>query len=158
MGVRKLIEDYLQEAMLMQIATAKNNQPWVCTVHFASDNALHLFWISQPDRRHSKEIEENALVAGTIVIPHTKDQKARGLQFQGIAKKLTDKKEFSHAIEVLAKRMEYQSEKIHNLLEGKDNHVPYQIIPEYFVLFDVVNFPQNPQQTYVVKKGSEVKQ
>lgn len=88
MKLKKLIEDYLKEAWMMQVATSHNSQPWACTVYFAHDENWHLYWISLPTRRHSKEIRENNKIAGTIVLPHVPGDKVRGLQFQGIAKKL----------------------------------------------------------------------
>lgn len=150
MDLRKLITDYVNEAIIMQIATAKNNQPWACTVHFANDEDFHLFWISTPERRHSQEIEQNDKVAGTIVLPHTKDQKPRGLQFEGIAKKITDKQEQQHAMDVFAVKRGLPNERKQNILAGKDNHVLYQIVPNKIILFDTVNFPDNPRQEYVL--------
>lgn len=130
----------------MQVATAKDNQPWACSVYFAYDDNLNLFWISTPQRRHSQEIEQNEKVAGTIVLPHTPGDKVRGLQFQGIAKKLIHPNEMKHAIEVYAKRMGMKEKRQQDILMGKDNHAPYMIQPTLYVLFDEVNFPMGPRQ------------
>jgi len=90
-NLREIIEQYLSEATLMQVATSKDNQPWTCSVYFVYDSALNLYWISTPKRRHSQEIRENSKVAGTVVLPHTPGQDVRGLQFQGIATELKGK-------------------------------------------------------------------
>lgn len=145
-----MIKEYLEKARLMQVVTAKDNQPWACSVYFAFDDDLNLFWISTPERRHSKEIENNEKVAGTIVLSHTLGDKVRGLQFQGIAKRLTSKEEMQEGMNVYAKRMGMGEEKHTAILEGKNPHVPYKITPTLFVLFDEFNFPDNPRQEYIL--------
>ncbi len=146
--VMNLIKEYLEQARLMQVATSKDNQPWACSVYFVSDSSLKLYWISHPTRRHSEEIRANSKVAGTIVLPHTPGDKARGIQFQGIAQELEEKKEVEFAVNEYAKRYKLSQERIRNILENKDGHLCYCIEPTWFVLFDEVNFPDSPRQEY----------
>lgn len=153
MDVKDLITDYLQQARLMQVSTARNNQPWTCNVYFAFDDNFNLYWISTPQRRHSQEIEANEKVAGTIVLPHTPGQKVRGLQFQGIGKRATGE-DMKIAMDTYASRMGMKEERKQSILNGKDKHVPYVIQPTLFVLFDEVNFPDNPRQEYKIVKTS----
>lgn len=148
MELRKLIEDYLKEAKMLQVATAKDNQPWACTVYFAVDEDLNLYWISKTARRHSQEIRENEKVAGTIVLPHTPGDNVRGIQFQGVAKELTDKDEAKVGMTYYAERYGMDQERVDAILKGKDGHVCYKITPSLFVLFDEVNFPDDPRQEY----------
>lgn len=132
----------------MQVATSKNNQPWVASVYFAYDNLWNLYWISRPARRHSEEIKDNEKVAGTIVLPHTHGEKARGLQFQGIAKQLKGE-EAKRGMECYSKCYpDVPAEKIRAIAEGKESHVFYCISPTLFVLFDEINFPDNPRQEF----------
>lgn len=149
--VRGLIEDYLKEAKLMQIATSKENQPWACSVYFAYDTLLNLYWVSLPTRRHSQEIVDNSKVAGTIVLPHTPGDKVRGIQFQGVAKELVDKKQIKEAIAFYAKRFNMASKRVNAIINNKDGHVCYVIKPKTLVLFDEVNFPKTPRQEYKLK-------
>lgn len=148
MNLRKLIEEYLEEARLMQIATAKNNQPWACTVYFAHDRNLNFYWISKSTRRHSEEIRNNSSVAGVIVLPHTPGNKVRGLQFKGIAHELVKKDHIVKAMEYYAKRYNMPKERVNGIINNTDGHIPYQIQPKLIVLFDEVNFPENPRQEY----------
>ena len=147
MDLKKLITEYLQQARLMQIATSKNNQPWACTVNFAFDENMNLYWISKPDTRHSQEISENEKIAGTIVLPHNPGDKPRGLQFQGVAHQAIGE-ELQKAMDVYAKRAEMTDERKQRIISGEDGHIPYIITPKLFVLFDTVNFPDNPRQEY----------
>lgn len=149
MDLKKLITEYLSEARLMQVSTAKGNQPCTCSVYFAFDTDLTLYWISTPQRRHSEEIEANGKVAGTIVLPHTPGQKVRGVQFQGIGKRATGE-EMQKAMDAYATRMGMSAERKQRILDGKDNHAAYMIKPSSFVLFDEVNFPDNPRQAYEI--------
>ncbi|MBI3443059.1 pyridoxamine 5'-phosphate oxidase family protein [Candidatus Woesebacteria bacterium] len=150
MKLRKLIEDYLKEVKMLQVATAKDNQPWACTVYFAFDEKLNLYWISKPSRRHSEEIRNNDKVAGVIVLSHAPGDKVRGIQFQGVAKELTNKNEAKPGMKYYAKRYGMKPERVNAILDGTDGHVCYKITPTLYVLFDEVNFPDNPRQEYKI--------
>lgn len=147
-NLRKLIDDYLKMATLMQVATANNNQPWACSVYFAHDDKLNLYWISLPIWRHSQELRANKKVAGTIVLPHTLGDKVRGLQFQGVAKELHQKNEVKYALTFYTKRFHTSPKRVSAIIAGTDGHLCYQIKPSLFVLFDEVNFPDEPRQEY----------
>lgn len=146
--LRKLIEDYLKETKMLQVATSKDNQPWACTIYFAYDEKLNLYWISKPSRRHSEEIRNNDKVAGVIVLPHTPGEDVRGIQFQGFAKELTDKSEAKQGMKYYAKRYGMKPERVNAILDGIDGHVCYKINPSLYVLFDETNFPDDPRQEY----------
>ena len=148
MELRTLIEDYLKEAKMLQVVTAKGNKPWACTVYFAFDEKLNLYWISRPDRRHSEEIRSNDKVAGVIVLPHTPGDDVRGIQFQGVAKELTGKSETMQGMKYYAKRYGMKQERVNAILDGSDGHVCYKITPSLYVLFDETNFPNDPRQEY----------
>lgn len=146
--LKNLIEDYLKKATLMQVATSRNHQPWACSVYFAYDESMNLYWISKADRRHSKEIRNNKKVAGTIVLPHKSGDKVRGLQFQGVSKELSNKTEVKSALKYYSKRFKLSSERVKAIIENTDGHVCYSIKPSLFVLFDEVNYPTDPRQEY----------
>ncbi len=146
MDVRKLIEAYLQEAKLMQLATSIDNQPWVCSVWFASDEDLNIYWFSSTKRRHSKEVMHNQRVAGAIVLPQTPKDPPRGLQFQGTAEELSKQEDINKAISVYKGRI-FSKEDIEEFMSLKDHpHKFYRIKPTQFVLFDAVNFPDSSRQ------------
>src|ERR1700754_2964088 len=90
MDVEKAIREYLPNILHMSLGTSSDNRPWVCEVHFVYDDDLNLYWRSMPSRRHSQEIAQNPNVAGNIVEQHAKNEKPRGLYFEGIAERLHD--------------------------------------------------------------------
>ena len=49
----------------MTIATAKGETPWAASVFYANDG-FALYFLSDPDSRHSKEITRNPVVAVTV--------------------------------------------------------------------------------------------
>lgn len=144
--LKQLIVDYLNEQKLMQLATEADGKPWVCSVWFGFDDDLNIYFFSSTARRHSKEIESNGNVAGAIVSPHEPSDPPRGLQFEGVAEKLTDPDDLAKARSVYEGRI-FDAEKVDEFLVNKENpHIFYRIKPSKFVLFDVVNFPDDPRQ------------
>jgi uncharacterized protein YhbP (UPF0306 family) len=144
--LKELIREYLKEAKLMQLATSLDGQPWVCSVWFVADNDLNIYWFSSTARRHSEEVLKNPKVAGAIVLPHTPDDPPRGIQFSGEATVLEDEAEIEKVISYYSGRI-FTDEKIKEFMDDKDNpHKFYKIKPTQFVLFDVVNFPENSRQ------------
>jgi uncharacterized protein YhbP (UPF0306 family) len=148
MNLRKLIEDYLREARLMQLATSIDNQPWVCSVWFAADEDLNIYYFSSVTRRHSKEVLENNKVAGAMALPHIPEDPPRGLQFQGTVEELETEEDMEKAISVYSGRI-FSKEKIKDLMGHSTRpHKFYKIKPTQFVLFDTVNFPDESRQEY----------
>ena|SRR3989344_996463 len=146
MNLRKLIKDYLEEARLMQLSTAVDNQPWVCHVWFAADEYLNIYWFSSTRRRHSKEVMKNPKVSAAIVLPHTPEDTPRGLQLEGDAQILTDEKDIKKARSVYEDRI-FSKQVVDDFMKSKDSpHKFYRIKPRLFVLFDLVNFSENPRQ------------
>ena len=147
--LKQLISDYLNKAQLMQVSTCINNQPWTCTVYFAFNEQLELYWISTPTRRHSIEISKNGSVSGTIVLSHSYGEKVRGLQFEGTALVINDpeqiKKEFTYY------GNKYNClERSERIINGSDKHKLYKIIAKEFVIFDEVNYPEDPRREFKV--------
>jgi uncharacterized protein YhbP (UPF0306 family) len=147
-NLRELIQDYLQEAKLMQLATAVDNQPWTSSVWFAADKDLNIYWISSTTRRHSNEVLKNKKVAAAICLPQTPKDTPRGLQLQGTAELLTDKKSIAKAIFLFARRI-FTKAQIKQFMKDKNHpHRFYKITPTQFVLFDALNFSDNSRQEY----------
>ena len=117
---------------------------------FGSDDGLKLnggaftFYENslQNDGRH------NPLVSGGITLPQTPEDQPRGLQFQGVAEKLTQETDIQTAIALYKDRI-FPEAKIRQFMASPANpHDFYRIKPTLFVLFDVANFPENPRQEW----------
>ncbi len=143
--LKKLISEYFAEGKVMQLATVKDGQPWVCTVSYAPDDNFNVYWMSLKTRRHSQELREHPQAAGAIVQDPTVK---RCLHFTGVAEELkgsdleTAHKAFSNRYGDNPGRLtEAQS-------ENHDTRTYYVLRPSYIILFDEVNFPENPRQEY----------
>lgn len=90
--VKKLIKKYLQSKRVMHLATSVNNRPWVCNVHYYTDDDLNFYWISTLARRHSMEIEKNQNVAITIKVHEdtSDEQYVIGLSAEGKAELISE--------------------------------------------------------------------
>ena len=152
--LKGMMRDYLKEAKLMQIATAKENKPWIATVWYVHDDEFNLYFISKRKRRHSLEIKANQNVAGAIVKPHFKGngEKVRGLQFEGLAEEAKGA-ELEKARKSYLEKYELAEKIPIEKLQDPDFIATFYVIrPDRIVLFDEVNFPEKPQQELKLSK------
>ncbi len=147
-NLKKLIGDYLTEAKMMCLATSKGNKPWTCTLWYVHDNNWNLYFISRKNRRHSLELKENQNVAGVIVKPHLKGsgEKVAGIQFEGTAKEC-NLLELAKALALYLKKYPIAEKIPLKLLQNISTPFTFYIIkPSSIVLFDEINFPEEPRQ------------
>ena len=146
--LRALIVEYLQTTRMMQLATCIDDHPWCCNVWYGFDGDLNLYWFSSATRRHSIEVTRNPHVAGAIVLPQTPEDTPRGLQFEGIAERLTSDADIERAKEVYVGRI-FPAQRVAELRASPTKaHDFYRIIPSMFVLFDAVHYPDNSRREY----------
>lgn len=147
MDLKKLIQEYLAGARLMQLATSANDQPWVCTIHFYSDEDLNIYWISLPDRRHSKEIAQNPKVAATMMIHDDKPNEKYivGISVEGTAT-LASEEDIEKIGESYISKLGKDTSLVDDIKAGSNPHKFYKITPLKIVLLDTKNFPDNPRQ------------
>jgi uncharacterized protein YhbP (UPF0306 family) len=134
----RLIKEYLQQGKMMQIATVRDDQPWICTVYFAADDKQHLYWLSLPTRRHSEEIAKHDKVA--VAIPIKFDKPVVGMQAQGTAEVVTDADEIKRAMKFYVDKYDIGKEFYDKIIAGENQHHLYRFTPKLFVLFDEVHY------------------
>lgn len=138
--IESLIRKYLGQVQVMQLATVADNQPWACNVHFAADDNLNLYWLSQPNRRHSQEIAKNKNVAATVAIKFPENP-VIGVSVEGEAEVVLT----PEAVEVFDGKFNLNGDFKKKLLEGAADEKLYRLKPRLFVLFDQVKFPDRPR-------------
>lgn len=152
MEIKQLISDYLEKALLLQIATSDNGIPWICTVCFAYDSEFNLYWFSRHNTRHSQEISRNSYVAGAVVQPYHLGDKSKGLQFSGIAYELHHEKDVLLGLAALQKRYGVKNKRINQLKKEIFLHLAdyglYRLHPDTIILHDTVNFPDSPRKVF----------
>jgi uncharacterized protein YhbP (UPF0306 family) len=150
--VGDIIRQYLNDAIMMQLATVADGKPWVCNVWFAVDKNMNIYWFSSTTRRHSKELLENSHVAAAFCLPQLpSDSYSRGLQVEGTAELLTKPSDIATAMKYYVGRV-FNVNQIKQFMELIDKpHRFYKLSPKNFVLFDTLNFPENSRQEYTPK-------
>jgi len=146
----KLIKEYLDEAKMMQVATVANGKPWICNTWFASDENFNLYWFSLVEARHSQEIAKDSHVAAAVCLPQSPDDdRARGIQLEGIAELLTDPEDIDIAIKCCVGRI-FSLEKVQHFMPLPNAvHRFYRIKPTKIVFLDTANLPYDARLEYI---------
>lgn len=84
--IRALVREVFEKGYLMSLATV-DESVWVADVIYIFDEDLNIYWMSDPEARHSQAILKNNNVAGSITISG-QGQDNEGIQFSGIAEKI----------------------------------------------------------------------
>ena len=144
-----LIRRYLGEARMMQIATVRGGQPWVCTVYFVEDDDLNLYWLSLPDARHSRELAAHDKIA--VAMPVKFDKPVIGIQAEGTAEAITDPRVVADVMKRYVGRYGVGKQFYDNFVTGKNKHMLYKFTPAMFGLFDEVDFPvgEGRKETFI---------
>ncbi len=83
------IKEVLERGYLMSLATLDEGGLWVCDVHYVADDELDLYWISNPNSRHSQALLKNPRIAATITVSNgLPGDPNLGVQFSGTASKI----------------------------------------------------------------------
>lgn len=151
--VKDLVTEYLHKGRMMQLATVREGQPWVCTVYFVPDEQCkHLYWVSLPDTRHSQELEAHGRVAAAVPIkylPHSNGERA-ALQIEGDAERVENADEIKKVVKLYAQRYERGQTFIDDFISGKLPLKIYKLTPRLIGVFDPQNFPQEFKKEYKV--------
>ncbi len=90
--LQQRIAAFLAEWHVMSLATADADGPHAANLFYACDG-LALVWVSAPDARHSRAIEINPRVSATIAPDYSDFPTIRGVQIEGIARRITNDEE-----------------------------------------------------------------
>lgn len=97
---KKNLLKYLQSQNFMTLATMRG-KPWVASTYYAVDDHFNLYFISQPDSRHCRELVKNPQVACAIADSHQKvTDKKKGLQIEGSVHEVIEEKEIKRALKL----------------------------------------------------------
>lgn len=152
MSAEELIRKYVFDMKIMQLATCTKDQPWVCNLHYYSDDELNIYWLSTPDRRHSKELEENPKAGAAILVHQDSEDEdyVIGLSVEGVAEKV-DWHKYEQIVPNYGRKHGTSKTFLDSIIAGENAHIIYVLKPTKIVLFDNKNFPDNPRQEWNVK-------
>jgi uncharacterized pyridoxamine 5'-phosphate oxidase family protein len=144
-----LCREYLKEIDLMQLATCRNGQPWICHVWFVIDECDQIYFVSRQTRRHSQELRDNQKVACTFHNPveDSLSHKSQSLTITGVARQLTPT-EVKKPYQLFARRHPklLNLQPLDRFVDGTGRLFFYQVIPTEMVWWDELNFPEDSRQ------------
>lgn len=117
MNLKERIREVLDKGYLMSLGTFDNAGVWVADVIYIYDDNLDIYWMSDPDARHSRAIIKNGKVAGTITISNKSKELNLGVQFHGLAEKI-DGPRYNLAVKHYAKRSHPAPKETEDVLKG----------------------------------------
>jgi uncharacterized protein YhbP (UPF0306 family) len=115
--IKTLINEVLEKSHLMTLGTLDEGGPWVSNVVFIYDEDLNIYWMSDPNVRHSMAILKNPKISGTISVNNKSKEPNIAIQFSGIANKIEEKR-FDLAKKHLAKRGYPEPKESDDILQG----------------------------------------
>ena len=95
--LKETVLQYLKEHYTMTIATAKDESPWAAAVFYANDG-FTLYFLSDPESRHSKEITQNPIAAVTVNEDYHDWRTIKGIQMEGKVELVTTEDEMAKAV------------------------------------------------------------
>lgn len=145
------LEDYIKvisTERVLQLATSRNNKPWLCTVHFYNDEQGNIYWVSTKERRHSKELIDNKNVVATVVIheDNPSENYVISVTIEGLVETITEKQRVSKIINDYTQKLGKDGTLIQQILDPKDPFNLYILESKSIWIFDNKNFPNDPKQ------------
>lgn len=114
--VKNLVKEVLEKGYLMSLGTVDDGGVRVCDVIYIYDEDLSIYWMSDPEARHSKAIVANPQVAGTITVSGQGEDNL-GIQFEGNAEKIEGAR-WDLAKKHYAKRKKSEPAETDDVLDG----------------------------------------
>lgn len=147
MTLEEILRGHLPKIKALQLATSVGDEPWICNLHFYSDEKFNLYWVSTRERLHSKQIAKNPKVAASVLLHlnTAEEDYVIGATFSGKAELLGE-------IVDPEIRDGYQQKQatsdgfLNAVADGSNPHKWYRLTPSKIVLFDTKHFPDDSRQ------------
>lgn len=144
---RQLLVQYLSAARVMQIASADNNVPWICNVYYVVDNQLNIYWLSYPDRKHSRDIAVNPHMALCVAVKQ--DVPVIGVQAIGTGEVVDRAVLVAKVLPLYIQKYGLGKQFLQNFRRHNNKHMLYRFVPKKFMLFDELNFGMDNVQEII---------
>ncbi len=87
-----LLEEILSQGTVFSLGTVDTAGVWVADVNYVH-KIFNIYWASHILSRHSRALERNPHVAGSITLHQSIGEGDKGLQISGLAKRIYDTRE-----------------------------------------------------------------
>lgn len=102
---RHEISSFLSRGFFACLATASEScEPDICTITYAQDEQLNLYFKSKTSRRHSVNIASQTRCAVAVYDPESTYLKKSGVQLLGRARRITDAQSMKRAVDTYSAR------------------------------------------------------
>ena len=124
------------EGRVMQIGTLHNGRPRVNSVYFVpADDYTYVYWMSEPGRRHSTDIDQDNRVAAAIAFKT--DWPVIGIQFAGTGEVVKNDSELETIISKYNKKYHDAAKGLYErIAAGTNKHLIYRLSVNELELFD----------------------
>jgi uncharacterized protein len=110
-GTHDLIDEFLRARSTLTLATrGGDGRPMAASLFFASDKALHVYWVSGPNSRHSRNLAYDGRAAITVHRETWSWQTITGVQMEGSVSVLPPGKARAHAWKLYAAKFPFVPE------------------------------------------------
>ena len=136
--LRAEILAFLDAHTVMSLATSGADGGHAASLMYARDG-LALYWVSDPESRHSREIEADPRVAATIAPDYDDFKEIHGLQIHGRARRLDSAAARAKGIARLAARYPFLKQFLSGpaeLVRQMGKAAVYRLEPERITLID----------------------
>jgi uncharacterized protein YhbP (UPF0306 family) len=116
--MRPVLRGFLAGQSTLALGTAglSDGRPQVAPLFFASDDDLNLYWISDPESRHSANLEDWNDTAAAIYAHTWEWAGIRGVQIEGDAMAVSDEAERKRALTLYRAKFPFVNEKFADLI------------------------------------------
>lgn len=116
--MRPVLRAFLAGQSTLALGTAglTDGRPQVAPLFFASDDDLNLYWISDPESRHSANLSDWNDAAAAIYVSTWDWSGIKGVQIEGDALAVTDEAERQHALAVYRAKFPFVTDKFAELI------------------------------------------
>ena len=136
--LRSEILAFLDAHTVVSLATTGADGAHASSLMYARDG-FSLYWVSDPDSRHSRELEENPGVAATIAPDYQDFRQIRGLQIHGTAQRVRSMTARAKGTAKLTARYAFLKQFLTGPVEltrQMSKAALYRLDPERFTLID----------------------
>lgn len=144
------IKEMLPTKRVLQLATSKNNMPWLCTVHFYNDEQGNIYWVSTKERRHSRELLDNKSAVATVVMHEDSPEEdyVISITIEGHVELINDPARIDQIATSYIDKLGKPSSVFDKVKDADDSLQLYCLKPHEISVFDNKNFPDNPKQEF----------
>jgi len=88
-GLREKVGAYLGAHRVLVLCTHGPEGPWASPVYYASDSSLSLYFFSDPETRHGRNLARRGWASGAVTEEYERWEEIQGVQLEGPVDVLT---------------------------------------------------------------------